>query len=35
LRSGAEIADVLERDFGIVLPEPRAGLEARLDRLVV
>jgi N-hydroxyarylamine O-acetyltransferase len=35
LRSGAEIADVLERDFGIALPEPRAGLEARLDRLVV
>lgn len=34
LRSGAEIAGVLEREFGIALPEPRSTVEERLDRLV-
>jgi N-hydroxyarylamine O-acetyltransferase len=34
LRSGAEIADLLEHEFGIALPGPRAAVEERLDRLI-
>jgi N-hydroxyarylamine O-acetyltransferase len=32
LGSAAEIAEALERDFGIVLPQPRADLERALTR---